>query len=541
MKRIIGLFLLISFQQATAQEKYLIKLKDKAQNEFSIDNPEAFLSSRAIARREKQNIAITNQDLPVSQNYKNEIAQQGATIIYSSKWLNAVLIEATDEILANVLSLPMVAGIEGIVNVGLESRGRAKGGRTGQKSLENYPLDGGIAQSQLEQLEADKMHEMGFRGKGILIGLLDSGFQNANTMSVFSKLFSENRVLETYNFVNNSKDVYAGHNHGTNVLSCIASDEEDRLVGTAPDASFVLYVTENVASETRLEEVNWLIAAERADSIGVDIIGSSLGYYDFDNDEQDYPYAAMDGNTTLVSRAADWAASKGILLVLSAGNEGNSAYGKITAPADADSVIAVAAVDKNGSLASFSSQGPSSDGQIKPELAARGAGTAIAVPNGNVGYSNGTSFSAPLLSGMAAGIMQAFPNLSAMEIRSIMLKSGTQALNPDNKVGYGIPRFTVLYEQQKLEEIIKGSNKDVIIYPNPANQENILKVIIANSELGNSFNLKIINTLGKEVYTDTFTNRLYQKDINALGIGGGSFIIKVYNDSFSTSERIIIE
>lgn len=541
MKKIALFLLLASLQQTFAQEKYLIKLKDKAQNEYNISEPEMFLSPRSILRREKQAIAIGVQDLPISKIYKDQIAAQGVKILNSSKWLNAVLIEASEAELSSVLALPMVTGIEGLPTLGLEAKARSKNGRSGQKIYESEFLDGGIAQSQLEQLEADKMHQMGFKGKGVLIGLLDSGFLNANKMSVFSRLYAENRVLETYNYVTNSEDVYSGHNHGTNVLSCIASDEEDRLIGTAPEASFVLYVTENVSSETRLEEVNWLIAAERADSIGVDIIGSSLGYYDFDNDEQDYPYSAMDGNTTLVSRAADWAASKGILVVLSAGNEGNSAYGKITAPADADSVIAVAAVDRNGLIANFSSLGPSADGQIKPELAARGQGTAVAIPNGNVGYSNGTSFAAPLLSGFAAGVMQAFPDLSAMEIRSIMLKSGTQALNPDNMLGYGLPRFSLLFEQQKLDEIIKSNNKDVIIYPNPAEQGNVLKVIIANPEIGLNFNIQIYDLNGKEVFSDAFINKFYQKNIQSIGIKGGTYIVKIFNDTFSTSDRIVIE
>jgi serine protease AprX len=316
---------------------------------------------------------------------------------------------------------------------------------------------------------------------------------------------------------------------------------DGQMLGTAPEASFVLYVTENINYETKMEEANWLFAAERADSIGVDIVGSSLGYSDFQGSEQDYTYANLDGNTALVTRAADWLASKGVLVVVSAGNEGNGAWKYITAPADGDSVIAVGAVDANQKYVNFSSIGPSPDGRIKPDVAAKGAGTTVATPSNYVGTSNGTSFASPLITGLVAGLRQAFPDFTAMEIREILLKSGTQANQPDDFLGYGVPNFERAYEMATLQQLLKSTEKNVLVFPNPAEANGKVKVLVTKEELGSEFNVSITNTKGATIYSDNFKRSFFELNVNQNEWPIGIYILKIWNDKFTETERIIIE
>lgn len=543
MKKSIIIILILKSTLVLAQNKYLVVFKDKANSPFSISQPEKYLSTKAIERRQKQKIAVTQQDFPVNPQYVSSLISAGVPVQFTSKWLNAALISIPEEKLAEVLKMPFIKGLEGNFAGGLENpKGRIKPTESGIKSYANeLTIDPGASFNQLAMLGADVMHTRGFTGKGVLIGLLDSGFSNADNLDVFKDLFAEKRVLETYNFVNRNSTVYDAHSHGTSVLSCIAANLDGEMVGTAPEASFLLYVTENVSSETKMEEANWLFAAERADSIGVDIVGSSLGYGDFQGTEQDYAYKDMDGNTALVTRAADWLASRGVLVVVSAGNEGNKSWKYITAPADGDSVIAVAAVDANQNYVNFSSVGPSFDGQIKPDIAAKGAGTTVASPSNFIGSSNGTSFAAPLITGLVAGLRQAFPDLTAMEIRDILLKSGSQAGEPDNFLGYGVPNFERAYAMAELAQLIKTTEKNMLVFPNPAETNGKIKVLITKEDLGTLFNVSLTNAKGSEVYTDVFKRSFFDLNINQTDLSTGLYILKVWNDKFSETERIFIE
>jgi subtilisin family serine protease len=543
MKNFLLVLLLFLSTFSFAQNKYLVIFKDKADSPYSIQKPGEFLSVKAIERRQKQGISITQHDVPVNPTYLKVIKNLGITIEYSSKWLNAALVNTSKAKLAEVLKLSFVKGLEGNFENGLENpKTRNKSEASGNKSTENIPLvDPGSSFNQLSMLGADVMHKKGFTGKGVLIGLLDSGFSNADKLDVFNDLFEEKRVLETFNFVDKGPSVYNAHSHGTSVLSCIAASLDGQMLGTAPEATFVLYVTENVNYETKMEEANWLFAAERADSIGVDIVGSSLGYSDFQGSEQDYTYANLDGNTALVTRAADWLASKGVLVVVSAGNEGNKAWKYITAPADGDSVIAVGAVDANQKYVSFSSIGPSSDGRIKPEIAAKGAGTTVATPSNFVGTSNGTSFAAPLITGLVAGLRQAFPDFMAMEIREILLKSGSQANQPDDILGYGVPNFERAYEMATLQQLIKSTDKNVLVFPNPTETNGKIKVLVTKEELGSEFNVSITNIKGTIIYSENFKRNFFELNIVQKELATGLYILKIWNDKFSETERILIE
>jgi subtilisin family serine protease len=292
-------------------------------------------------------------------------------------------------------------------------------------------------------LGVSTMHTLGYAGQGRLIAVFDAGFPGVNTVPCFDSLNQRNGIVATYDFVSNNSFVYAFHPHGTNVLGTLAGYLPGSLIGPAYGAQFILCRTEDAPTEFRVEETNWLFAAEFADSIGVDIINTSLGYYTFDNPAMDYTPADMDGNTTWITRAADLAASKGILCVASAGNNGSDpAWRVITAPADGDSVLAVGAVSPDSIRVGFSSVGLSATGRIKPDVTAQGDQTIVAMSNGFVAPSSGTSFSGPLVAGLAAGFWQANPSLTAHQVLTHLRNSGHKANSPDSLVGYGIPNFS---------------------------------------------------------------------------------------------------
>jgi subtilisin family serine protease len=444
-------YLLIFFwcisQFIFAQEKkYLLYLKDKKDNGYNIKNPESFLTQKALERRKKQNISIEEQDLPVSNLYIENIKRTGAKIWYTSRWLNAIMVEADDKTLENIKKLNFI-----LPNITYLSP--AKFSYKEAEKFESIPLkplqnsleiksdeDYGISINQIKMIGANKMHADGHRGKNMVIAVFDSGFLNANKIEPLSHLFKNQQILGTFDFVLNKKDVYTGGEHGLNVLSTIASFDKD-LIGTAPEAHFYLFRTEDANSEYRVEEFNWLVAAEKADSLGVDVINSSLGYNDFNDNTMNYTHKNLDGKTSICSKAATIAAKKGILVVSSAGNEGNDDWQKISMPADADLILTVGAVNEDGDYASFSSLGPTADNRQKPNVMAQGAPSVVASSSGKIKRNSGTSFSSPIIAGFAASFWGAFPKLKNQEVIEILEKSASQSQNPDNKLGYGIPNY----------------------------------------------------------------------------------------------------
>ena len=525
------------------QNKYLVLLKNKTGSPYSIDRPQEFLSQRSIDRRSRQKIKITERELPPNPAYLQQIAQTGAKIWYKSRWLNAVLIETSAAKLSAVLALPFVKGLERDGDI-RNSRMAAPADFTRDKmeTLES-PLNYGNSLNQIQMLGADKMHEAGFKGEGMLIGILDSGFKNANTVPYLAHLFTGNKIVKTWDFVANESSVYEDHPHGLGVLSCIAGLQEGQLVGTAPKASFALFRTEDVASETRIEEANWLFGAEMADSLGVDVLNSSLGYYDFDVPIPDYSKADINGNKTLVTRAADWLAATGVLVCNSAGNEGTDAsWNYIIAPADADSVLAIAAVDANRSRVSFSSPGPRVDGRIKPDLAAKGGGTSLGNQNGTIGVSNGTSFSSPLIAGFAAGFWQANPKLTNMEVMDYLKRSGSQYNQPDGLLGYGIPDFAKAQEEVAIDEAVnnvKGTGAYFVVFSNPFFEGNELKVIILEPlKYAAPYNWTLFSAVGQPLYDGTANNR-YFKLSPTPNLPAGTYLLRISNKDLTQTVRVV--
>ncbi|MCQ2252828.1 MAG: S8 family serine peptidase [Bacteroidales bacterium] len=439
-------------QYRVAPGKYAVKFTDKNNNGYSIDKPEEFLTQKALDRRAKYKIAIDEYDLPVNQKYVDSLKSMGIFVQGSSKWLNCAVIKADSAQLAEVAKLSFVEpGYKWCqIKPGIEKQPRQiqrpkikNKNPLEDKHVYNY----GDGSNQAKMLNIHKLHGLGYCGQGMTIAVLDAGFYKADELPCFVNMYEEGRVLGVRDFADNDSIVYDSDNHGMNVLSCIAGKWEGKLVGTAPESSAYLFRTEISSSENIIEEFLWAMAAETADSLGVDMIHSSLGYHDFDDDDVDYKYEQFDGNTTVASIAADRAASKGILVSISAGNEGDDAHFPwITSPADADSVFAVGAVDKNGKIAYFSSRGPAPDGRVKPDVCAQGVWASVQSPTGKITKSNGTSFAGPIFAGAALCLLQAHPNAPIMEVMDAIKASGSYYNKPDGTYGYGIPDFELAHK-----------------------------------------------------------------------------------------------
>lgn len=426
--------------------KYRISLKDKAATTYSLKQPETFLSAKAIARRQKQNLPIDSTDLPVCRKYIDEIRRQGVNIVVAGKWENFVTVSCNDSTLIDrIAALPFVRATE---KVWITPAGDRPTMSTQRDSVENNPVvhpDSiyGLAISQIRMSNGDKLHQEGFKGQGMTIAIIDAGFHNADRITAMKNI----RVLGTKDFVNPKADIFAESSHGMMVLSCIGMNQPDIMTGTAPEASFWLLRSEDEYSEHLVEQDYWAAAVEFADSVGVDVLNTSLGYYAFDDKSKNYKYRELDGRHALMSRQASRIADKGMVLVCSAGNSGASSWKKVTPPGDADNVLTVGAIDKNAVLAPFSSVGNTADGRIKPDVVAVGLGSDVMGTNGKQGRANGTSFSSPILCGMVACLWQACPKLTAKEVIELVRQSGDRAEFPDNIYGYGVPDMWKAYEE----------------------------------------------------------------------------------------------
>lgn len=453
MKYVVSLLAIWCLQVITTQaqySRYLVQFKHKGATTLSLSNPSAYLSARALERRSHYQIAIDSTDLPVPVSYIQQIQQiPNVTILNQSRWLNAISIQTSDAgAITTIQSLPYVSGVSGLAARGVSQREVKV-----EELTEDVPYVGRVKQQQADYFEygnnsfleihlhnGEFLHNIGLRGQGMQIAMLDGGFFNYTGLHAFDSINTNNQVLSTWDFVARNSSVVEDHPHGMMCLSTIAANIPGVFIGKAPKASFHLFRTEDVSSEYPIEEFNWACGAERADSIGADVISSSLGYgYDFDPPVADYPFSDLDGNTTLSARAADRAAAKGLLVFNSAGNSGNDYWRRIVTPADGDSVVAVGAVNINGVVGSFSSYGPSADGRVKPDVASVGVAAMVQSTANTVATSNGTSFAGPNMAGLATCLWQGFPEFSNMRIVRALKESSSIYNNPNDRIGYGIP------------------------------------------------------------------------------------------------------
>jgi hypothetical protein len=448
-------FFLLSINKANAQfTRYLVKLKDKGRNPYSLADPSAYLTQRAIERRTRYNIPIDSTDLPVTRDYLSQIAAiPNVTVINISKWLNYVAIQTTDSNAINAINaLPFVTNVSGIAarlmpgrKIPVNKFNNETATTASPSSLKengipgDYYNYGTAAYNEISLHHGNFLHNIGMHGEGMQLAMLDAGYINYTTYFAFDSVNANNQVLGTWNFVARNSNVVQSSAHGMACFSDIAANMPGQFVGNAPKTQFYLYVTEDVTSEYPIEELNWVCGAEKADSLGVDIISSSLGYSTFDNSSLDHTYADMNGKTTIAARGATIASRKGMLVFVAAGNEGTSAWHYIMTPADADSIITVGAVNVSGAPGAFSSYGPSSDGRVKPDVASVGVSAVIETSANTVGYGNGTSFATPKMAGLGTCLWQAFPEFNNMKIIKAIQSSGSIYNQPDNRIGYGIP------------------------------------------------------------------------------------------------------
>jgi len=544
---LILIFIQLKFVSAQTS-KYFIEFKDKNSSPYSISRPSEFLSDRSINRRAKQNIQTSFQDLPVNKTYTDSLKKMGVNVWYTSRWMNSALIET------DLPTLEMVKNLSFIKHDNTKTFDKVSARQSNNKSKitskKTFKLrrksktknilttaDYGMSFNQDKMIGVDEMHNQGFMGNGMRVAIFDAGFKNANQIKCFQHLFNNNKVLATYDFVKKEIAVYEDDSHGLNVFSVMAAYQPGSLIGPAYQADYILLRTEDASSEYKVEEINWLMAAEYADSAGVDVINSSLGYSTFDNPKMNYKTSQMDGKTAIITRAADIAATKGMLVISSAGNEGNDPWQIITAPADADSILTVGAVDANQNYVTFSSAGPTSDGRIKPDLCTQGLNTVLCSPSGNITVSSGTSFSSPLMAGMATGFWQAHPELNNIQVIQYLRRSGNNFNTPNNMLGYGIPNFKKADQLVKVDLLLE--KEKYFIAPNPFD-DNAVTIYLNRLFTNETASIQITDVSGKVIYSKNNFKLNSENQITLPSrISAGVYFLKFVSPSLQFSEKIV--
>jgi subtilisin family serine protease len=510
------LFLVSGFSSwAQTRDTYWVAFTHKPAGAFSLLQPQAYLGPRSIARRVRQGISIDSSDLPVHAPFLDSLRSAGAQVKHSSKWLNGATIRIPNNdslVLQRIYNLPFVR--QTLPN----GRKAGQDGRYPSHKLAVHPVPlpissvgrtssgYGASSAQIRLHKGDFLHDLGYRGQGLRIAVFDAGFVAMPQIRAFDSLYARNGVLDAFDFVDMDSMVYELDGHGTYVMGCMAANLPGELMGTAPKAEYMLYRTENNVggSENPIEEDNWVVAAERADSLGADVFNSSLIYTTFDVPGWNHSWADMDGNTTRMTRASDLAASKGILVVNSAGNYGGGPWFKIGAAADGDSVLAVGATDTLGVRIGFSSMGPTADGRIKPNVMAVGAGAATcAIPGPGVALVSGTSFAGPIMAGLATCLWQALPNRQAYQILDLLERCSNRSTNPDTLNGYGVPNLQRALTLAGWSPSTMDSLPSWTWAPQPCTQDQSLLLRGNRLPIG-TYQISWFNTQGQRVQDNEF-------------------------------------
>ena len=540
------LFLAVAvFTQAQiATDIYWVQFIDKANSPYSISNPEAYLSPRALQRRANLGIAIDEYDIPVNPQYLQAVANCGAELLNPSKWLNGVTVHVTDPSVIDAINeLAFVATVLSCPN-DLKAQERKQRWLENEMSpvVVNRGTRGyyGGAETQVTQLKVNVLHDMGYDGTGVVVAVLDGGFVGTETQPCFDNMREEGRLLGVRDYVYGSTTVYSQSTHGTSCLSTMAAYDPDNMVGTAPKASYYLIHTEDGESENIVEEYNWVSGAEYADSLGVDVCSTSLGYIGFDLSQWDHPFWDFDGHTAPMTIGAEIAASRGMICVNAAGNDGAGTC-TLGIPGDAEHILTIGAVDAAGERASFSSVGPTYDGRIKPDVMAMGEGTYVAAGYADWGWEyyngNGTSFATPVLAGAVTCLRQARPYASVNEICDAIRQCGNNAANPDSYNGYGIPDFSQALELLSVEEPIGNTPEHIIsVYPNPSNGE----VHVALNDLHKA-ELTVFDITGRQLFNYHFNglnHTTLESQLNSLT--SGVYFINAVSESGSETLKLVI-
>jgi hypothetical protein len=544
MKKIVLFLFLLGVSFSFSQDHAWVYLADKANVTNYLENPLTMLSQKALDRRTNQGIALGFSDVPVTPSYITAISNaSGITYIGASKWLNAIHVIGTQgDINALLATFSYIERIEFADNA-LNTEGRVVNTTAIKAPVVKFAEENnalisytyGQAQNQIEMFKAHKLHEQDFTGLGMTIAVVDAGFPNVDTNPGFAKIMTNGQILGGFDFVNNAADFYVGNSHGSNVLSFISGYYEgtETYVGSAPEANFYLFITEDVSSETPAEETYWVMAAEQADYVGVDIINTSLGYTTFDEARYNYDYTTdLDGNTSFITRGAEIAFSKGMIVINSAGNSGsNSAWGgSVGMPADGANVLSVGAVNAAGDYASFSSKGPTSDNRLKPDVCVQGQGAYYINTSGAVASGNGTSYSSPLLAGGVACLWQSLPAKTNSEIVQYIKESASIFSTPNYELGYGIPNLELAsilaLKEPELQKVIA-------VYPNPATDN--IKVNLPESI--DKTLMKVYNFIGKKVITQELHETSNTIDISFLN--SGIYLLKFTSGNSSQTLKLV--
>lgn len=516
MSKKILLFFLLYSCCIVAQEDAWVYFNDKPNAQTFLDNPLSMLTQRALDRRMNQGIALDITDAPVEQSYFDNVATAtGIVVKAKSRWLNCLHVRGSISDIQALTALPFVHHIR-FANNALN----AKTSASYSTSVVNKQMETaanftyGNSANQIQMLNAHLLHQADYTGNGKIIAVLDSGFIGVDTVVPFNRLFANSLYLGGYNYVAGNTNVFTAHNHGTMTLSCMVGYVDGQLVGTAPDAQYYLFVTEDVAGENPVEESYWVQAAEEADRLGVDVISSSLGYFEYDNPTYSYTYSDMTGNLAFASQGANLAFSKGMIVVASAGNSGAGAEPHVGVPGEATNVFAVGAVKADRTYASFSSIGPSYDGRIKPDVMAQGENAAIATITGDITTANGTSFSCPIMAGAITSLWQAIPWATNVQVLDFVKQSADRFTLPDAQYGYGIPNFQIALAIASLE-VNENTKNSFVIYPNPMASQLMVSFPTNIHEV----EIELYNAIGQKVFSKTMQNTNAPITIDQLSTG----------------------